>query len=166
MEEAHNFCPERALGETKASKIIRTVAAEGRKFGLGLCIISQRPAKVDKNVISQCTTQILLKMTNPNDLRSVISSSEGVSSDSEGEIQKLNIGTCLLTGVIDIPLKVNIRPRISKHGGETVDITLPYELDKKENKSEDTNTPSENKQEVRNNEKIEDIKEEAENKNR
>lgn len=129
LEEAHNFCPERSMGETKASKVIRIIAGEGRKFGLGLCCISQRPAKVDKNVISQCSTQILLKMTNPNDLKSVIASSEGVSSESENEIQKLNIGTCLLTGVIDIPLKVNIRPRISKHGGETVDITLPYEID-------------------------------------
>ncbi len=160
LEEAHNFCPERALGETKASKVIRTIAAEGRKFGLGLCVISQRPAKVDKNVISQCTTQILLKITNPNDLKSVISSSEGVSSDSEGEIQKLNIGTCLLTGVIDIPLKINIRPRISKHGGETVDITLPYELDENGNKSEDANTPNENEQKNTNNEKTEDDKKE------
>lgn len=129
LEECHNFCPERSMGETKASKIIRTIAGEGRKFGLGLCAISQRPAKIDKNVISQCSTQILLKITNPNDLKSVIASSEGVSSESENEIQKLNIGTCLLTGVIDIPLKVNVRPRVSKHGGETVDITLPYELE-------------------------------------
>lgn len=130
LEEAHNFCPERSFGELKTSKIIRTIAGEGRKFGVGLCVISQRPAKIDKNVVSQCSTQILLKITNPNDLKSVISSSEGVTSDSENEIQKLNIGTCLLTGVIDIPLKVNIRPRISKHGGETVDITLSYEIDK------------------------------------
>jgi hypothetical protein len=131
LEECHNFCPERSLGEKKASKVIRTIAGEGRKFGLGLCLISQRPAKVDKNVVSQCTTQILLKMTNPNDLKSVIQSSEGISSDSEEEIQKLNIGTCLLTGVIDIPLKLNVRPRISKHGGESVDVTMSYEADDK-----------------------------------
>ncbi|MFT4244137.1 MAG: ATP-binding protein [Candidatus Woesearchaeota archaeon] len=127
LEEAHNFCPEASLGKLKSSSIIRTLAGEGRKFGIGLCVISQRPAKIDKNVISQCSTQILLKITNPNDLKSVISSSEGVDSTSEQEIQRLNIGTCLLTGVLDIPLKVNVRPRMSKHGGETVDITLPYD---------------------------------------
>ena len=132
IEEAHNFCPEASLGQLKSSKVIRTLAGEGRKFGIGLCVISQRPAKLDKNVISQCTTQILLKMTNPNDLKSVIASSEGVDSSSAQEIQKLNIGTCLLTGVVDIPLKVNVRPRISKHGGETVDITMPYEEKKQE----------------------------------
>ncbi len=133
LEEAHNFCPERGFGELKTSKVIRTIAGEGRKFGIGLCVISQRPAKIDKNVVSQCTTQILMKITNPNDLKSVIASSEGVSGDSENEIQRLNIGTCLLTGVIDIPLKLNVRPRISKHGGETVDITLPYEVEGQQN---------------------------------
>ena len=131
LEEAHNFCPEASLGKLKSTKIIRTLAGEGRKFGIGLCVISQRPAKVDKNVISQCTTQILLKITNPNDLKSVIASSEGVDSSSEQEIQKLNIGTCLLTGLIDIPLKINVRPRVSKHGGETVTITMPYEKESK-----------------------------------
>ncbi len=127
LEEAHNFCPEASLGKLKSSSVIRTLAGEGRKFGIGLCVISQRPAKIDKNVVSQCSTQILLKITNPNDLKSVIASSEGVDSSSEQEIQRLNIGTCLLTGVIDIPLKVNIRPRLSKHGGETVNVTLSYE---------------------------------------
>ena len=80
-------------------------------------------------------------MTNPNDLKSVIASSEGVDSQSENEIQKLNIGTCLLTGVIDIPLKVNIRPRISKHGGDTVDITLGYEAEGSEGQQPKTNNP-------------------------
>ena len=127
LEEAHNFACERNLGELKTSKIIRTIAAEGRKFGLGLCIVSQRAAKIDKNVLSQCSTQIILKMTNPQDLRAVVSSSEGVTNESENEIQKLNIGTALLCGVVDIPLKVNIRPRITKHGGETVDVLMDYE---------------------------------------
>jgi hypothetical protein len=135
LEECHNFCPEAAMGKKKSSDIIRTLAGEGRKFGIGLCAISQRPAKVDKNVISQCTTQILLKITNPNDLKSVIASSEGVDSSSENEIQKLNIGTGLITGVIDIPLKTIIRPRVSKHGGETVDITMPYEQGSQEDEN-------------------------------
>lgn len=151
LEEAHNFCPERSFGELKSSKVIRTIAGEGRKFGIGLCVISQRPAKVDKNVVSQCTTQILLKITNPNDLKSVIASSEGVDANSENEIQKLNIGTCLLTGVIDIPLKVNIRPRISKHGGETVDITLPYEAENQNNKNNISHQQQQQQQSQQNN---------------
>ena len=122
IEEAHNYCPERSFGETKSSKIIRTIASEGRKFGLGLCIVSQRPARVDKSVLSQCTTQIILKVTNPNDLKAISNSVEGINSESINEIQRLPIGTAMITGIVDIPLFVNIRPRKSKHGGTAVDL--------------------------------------------
>ena len=62
VEEAHNYCPERGFGSAVSSNILRTVASEGRKFGMGLCVVSQRPAKVDKNIISQCNTNIILKV--------------------------------------------------------------------------------------------------------
>jgi len=122
VEEAHNFCPERSFGETKSSKILRDIASEGRKFGLGLCVISQRPARIDKSVLSQCTTQIILKVTNPNDLKAITSSVEGISGSSESEIQALPIGSALITGVVDIPLFVTIRPRRSLHGGTAIDM--------------------------------------------
>ncbi len=129
LEEAHNFCPERSFGEKTCSKIIRTVASEGRKFGLGLCVISQRPARVDKSVISQCTTQIILKLTNPNDLKAVSNSVEGITNNTEKEIQNLSIGTALVTGITDVPLFVNVRPRRSQHGGHTISILPSGEKD-------------------------------------
>lgn len=129
LEEAHNYCPERGFGESKSSKILRTVASEGRKFGLGLCVISQRPARLDKSVLSQCTTQIILKVTNPNDLRAVINSVEGITSESEKEIQNLPIGSALLTGVVDMPLFVGIRPRKTKHGGGAINMLESVEQD-------------------------------------
>ncbi len=122
VEEAHNYCPERSFGEATSSKILRTIASEGRKFGLGLCVISQRPARVDKSVLSQCTTQLILKVTNPNDLKAVSSSVEGLTAESEAEIQNLPVGTALVTGLVDVPLFVNIRPRRTSHGGRAVDI--------------------------------------------
>lgn len=69
VEEAHNFCPERNVGNAVSGPVIRTVASEGRKFGMGLVIVSQRPAKIDKNVLSQCNTQVVLKVT---DRKSVV----------------------------------------------------------------------------------------------
>ncbi len=119
IEEAHNYCPERSFGETKASKILRNIASEGRKFGLGLCAISQRPARVDKSVLSQCSTQILLKVTNPNDVKAISSSVEGITSHAERELQNLPIGNAMITGITDVPLLVNVRPRKSTHGGKT-----------------------------------------------
>jgi len=122
IEEAHNFCPERSFGETKASSTIRNIASEGRKFGLGLAVISQRPARLDKSVISQCTTQIIMKITNPNDLKAVSSSVEGITQESMNEIKNLAIGSALVCGLVDNPLFVNIRPRKTAHGGEAVNI--------------------------------------------
>jgi uncharacterized protein len=127
LEEAHNFCPERSFGETTASKTIRTIASEGRKFGLGLCVISQRPARLDKSVVSQCTTQIILKVTNPNDLKAIAASVEGLTVESEKEIANLPIGTALVTGIVEVPLLINVRPRRTLHGGHSVDIFTEIE---------------------------------------
>lgn len=77
---------------------------------------------VHNSAISQCTTQIILKVTNPNDLRSISASVEGITAETEKEIKNLPIGTALLVGVVPQPLFVNIRPRKSKHGGIAIDI--------------------------------------------
>ncbi|MFH1072096.1 MAG: ATP-binding protein [Nanoarchaeota archaeon] len=122
IEEAHNFCPERSFGEAKSSKILRNIASEGRKFGLGLCVITQRPARIDKSVLSQCTTQIILKVTNPNDLKAISGSVEGLTGDVEKEIQNLAVGTAIITGITDIPLFVSVRPRKSLHGGKGIEV--------------------------------------------
>jgi hypothetical protein len=121
VEEAHNFCPQQ--GQVACSKVFRTIASEGRKFGLGLTIITQRAAKVDKNVLSQCNTQVILKVTNPNDLKAIASSIEGLTQGMEEEIQRLPIGSAIITGGgVSMPLLVDIRPRESKHGGESVEV--------------------------------------------
>ena len=122
IEESHNYLPERSFGEAKSSRILRQCAAEGRKFGLGMCVISQRPSRLDKSVISQCNTQIILKVTNPNDLRAIGNSVEGLTYESEKEIMNLPVGTALITGIAELPLFVDIRPRKTKHGGEAVDM--------------------------------------------
>lgn len=132
IEECHNFVPERSFGQAKSSAVIRQVAAEGRKFGLGLCLISQRPSRVDKSAISQASTQLILKVTNPNDVKAVSNSVEGITTSTERELQNIPIGTALVTGVVDIPLLVNIRPRMSKHGGEAITAFMQFNEEEKE----------------------------------
>ena len=123
VEEAHNFCPEKGMSTTATGAVMRTVASEGRKFGMGLMVVSQRPAKVDKNVLSQCSTQIILKVTNPNDLKALSSSVEGFTTDSVDEIQRLPVGVGFVSHPrISIPVLVEIRPRETAHGGESVDV--------------------------------------------
>lgn len=130
IEEAHNFCPERGFGEVASSRIIRDIASEGRKFGLGLCVITQRPARIDKNVLSQCNTQVILKVTNPNDLNAIVDSVEGVTPGLREEIKDLPVGGAVVVGVTDHPLMVDIRVRRSLHGGEIIKPEMKKELAK------------------------------------
>ncbi len=127
IEEAHNFVPEKGFGKAQSSEVIRLISSEGRKFGLGLCVVSQRPALLQKTVLAQCSTQIVMKITNPNDLRSITASAEGVGSETAEEIQNLPIGSALVCGVVDRPLVVRVRRRRSKHGGEAVNVLAASE---------------------------------------
>lgn len=123
VEEAHNFCPERNVGNAVSGPIIRTVASEGRKFGMGLVIVSQRPAKIDKNVLSQCNTQVVLKVTNPNDLKAIVQSVENISTDIADEVQRLPVGDALVAGGgLTQPIFISVRPRMSSHGGRSVSV--------------------------------------------
>lgn len=124
VEEAHNYCPERGFDKTVSGEILRNIASEGRKFGLGLMVISQRPARIDKNVLSQCNTQIIMKVTNPNDLKAISKGLEGMSSEVEEELKRLPPGVAMLVSTdIEMPVLVDIRVRKSKHGGESVNIS-------------------------------------------
>jgi len=126
IEEAHNFCPERGFGQAVSSNILRTIASEGRKFGLGLLVISQRPARVDKNVISQCNTQIILKVTNPNDIKALSRGLEFMSSEMEEEIKRIPQGVALLSSPsIEMPIMVDVRVRKSEHGGRAAETKGP-----------------------------------------
>jgi len=121
VEEAHNFCPQQ--GGAMTLGVMRTIASEGRKFGLGLTVVSQRPAKIDKNVLSQCGTQIILKVTNPNDLKAICQSIEGLTHGMEENIQRLPMGSAIITGGnIVTPIIIDVRVRHTKHGGVSVPI--------------------------------------------
>jgi DNA helicase HerA-like ATPase len=121
LEEAHQFCPQQ--GRATSSNIIHTIASEGRKFGLGLGVVSQRPAMVDKNVLSQCNSQVILKVTNPNDLKAIISSVEGLTTGMIDEIQRLPVSVAIAVGgEIQLPIFIDVRVRETKHGGRPTDI--------------------------------------------
>ncbi len=123
IEESHTFAPERGFKKSISNDILRTIASEGRKFGLGLTVVSQRPARVDKNVLSQCNTQIILKVTNPNDLDAIKKGVEGLNSEMQDEIKSLPTGVALLvSNDIEKPIFVDVRIRKSKHGGEAVEV--------------------------------------------
>ncbi len=116
IEEAHNFAPEGVKRESALSKpIIEKIAREGRKFHLALCLISQRPINLSTTALSQCNTHIILRVTNPYDLKHIGETSEGITSDVLKTISSLQVGEALIVGeAVNYPLFMKVRTRKSK----------------------------------------------------
>ena len=65
MEEAHRYLGED--GPDVATDIVKRIAKEGRKYGIGAMVVSQRPAEVDETILSQCGTVVAMRLSNPTD---------------------------------------------------------------------------------------------------
>ena len=67
-EEAHRYVPANpSLGFEPCKRAIAKIAKEGRKYGVSLCIVTQRPAEIDPTILSQCNTVFALRMSNDRD---------------------------------------------------------------------------------------------------
>ncbi|MEM2922745.1 MAG: ATP-binding protein [Candidatus Bathyarchaeia archaeon] len=122
VEEAHRFAPS---GESASSSaIMRTLAAEGRKFGICLVVVSQRPNRLDSTVLSQCVTNMVMKVKNPVDLASIRESAENVTDDVIEELPKFERGEALIMGeAFPVSIRFKVRSdRKTKHGGKSVDF--------------------------------------------
>ncbi len=115
LEEAHNFAPEVSYGDVSAGRdnlalvMARKIAAEGRKFNLGLITITQRPAQVSKYVLSQMNTQAMFKTMNRADLDAISSYVEFSEDETLGLLPSLRTGVCLLSGTgVPFPLMAEI----------------------------------------------------------
>lgn len=88
-EEAHRYVPNRGEAQYEAAQdaIIR-LAKEGRKYGIGLMLVSQRPSEVEATVLSQCNSWIVLRITNDSDRSHV----QGVLPDSLAGLTKVLSG--------------------------------------------------------------------------
>jgi len=68
FEEAHNYIPNRPEAKFSAARAaVERLAKEGRKYGIGIMVVSQRPKELSETVISQCNTFIAMRLTNPDD---------------------------------------------------------------------------------------------------
>ena len=133
LEEAHRFAP---AGQTVVStNILKQILSEGRKFGVGIGLITQRPGKLDQDVLSQCMTQIIMRIVNPVDQDTVAKSVEGAGRQLLQELPALTKGQAVISGVgVNTPVMCRVRERITRHGGETFDA--PSEWARWHNKEE------------------------------
>jgi uncharacterized protein len=120
LEEAHRFAP--AGTSVVSTNILKQILSEGRKFGVGVGLITQRPGKLDQDVLSQCMTQIIMRIVNPIDQQTVAQSVEGAGRGQLDELPALTKGQAVISGVgVNTPVMCRIRQRLTVHGGETFD---------------------------------------------
>lgn len=120
LEEAHHFAPGGI--DVVSTSILKQVLAEGRKFGIGVGLISQRPGKLNADVLSQCQTQCIMRIVNEIDQKSVAAAIEGVGRDLLDNLPALSKGQVIIAGAaVNTPVICRVRTRITKHGGESKD---------------------------------------------
>jgi DNA helicase HerA-like ATPase len=96
IEEAHVFIPKDH--DTSAKYWTAKIAREGRKFGLGLGIVSQRPRSVDLNVLSQLGSFAIMKIIQEDDQRQIAAATESTSRELIAQLTSLNVGDAVLVG--------------------------------------------------------------------
>ena len=107
IEEAHVFIPKNE--DAKAKYWAGKIAREGRKFGLGLGIVSQRPRDIDANVLSQMGSLAVMKIVQEDDQRQIASAAESISREFISQLTSLNIGDAVLVGQwVSLPAIVHI----------------------------------------------------------
>jgi len=112
IEEAHNFIPSRQEGtdETPSLVTIRKVITEGRKFGTGLVLISQRPSRLDETTLAQCNSFLVLRLVNPKDKSFVRSVMENLSEADADILQTFGPGQGIVSGqAVRFPLLVKVK---------------------------------------------------------
>jgi hypothetical protein len=121
VEEAHRFIPVEATTYSKG--IIKKIAAEGRKFGVFLVLITQRPSKIHSDALSQCNSQIIMRITNPEDQAAVASSSERLGQTLLEDLPGLDKGEAVIVGEMTrAPIMAKIRKRTTREGGSDIDV--------------------------------------------
>lgn len=124
IEEAHRFAP--AHEPSRCKQILRTILSEGRKFGLGVGLITQRPGKIDSDILSQCMSQFLMRIVNPVDQDSLKHGVEAAGRDLLQELPALSRGQVIISGAcVNTPVLCQVRQRLTQHGGET--LNAPHE---------------------------------------
>ncbi len=123
-EEAHAYIPRASESQFAASrKSMERIAKEGRKYGVGLAVVSQRPHEVSETVLAQCGTFICLRITNPDDqayVRSLVPESEG---DLINVLAGLGRGEALVLGeAVPLPTRLQFDKPSPSPNSDDVDF--------------------------------------------
>lgn len=96
IEEAHNYVP--SVRNPLSKAILVRLAREGRKYGISLCFITQRPRFFDQTALSQSGNKIIFSLPNPDDVRHIMEDIPFYKPELALEIQSQRVGECIIAG--------------------------------------------------------------------
>jgi DNA helicase HerA-like ATPase len=105
LEEAHSYL--KAGENSISSRTVQMIAKEGRKYGVGLLLVTQRPSELDETVLSQCGTMIALRMNNSKDRGHIKSAVQDELQSMVDLLPSLRTGEALISGeAVKIPSRI------------------------------------------------------------
>jgi len=124
LEEAHRYIQEDLDIKLFGYNIFERIAKEGRKYGLLLGMISQRPSELSETAISQCTNFLVFKMFHPNDLDFVTAILPNINSNLINKLKTFHPGTCIAYGsAFKMPVVVNVQEPSPEPLSQNVNIS-------------------------------------------
>jgi hypothetical protein len=120
LEEAHRFLGKSSATTGLAREAAERIAKEGRKYGVGLLLVSQRPSELSDTVLSQCGTIMAMRLTNESDQGAVRSTLPDASAALANILPSLRTGEVLVSGeAISLPARVVVdRPNPEPHAAD------------------------------------------------
>lgn len=124
LEEAHAY-----LGGASSGSAVRRIAKEGRKYGMSMMLVTQRPSEIDPTIVSQCGTIFSLRLTNSVDRAAVSSAASDNLKELMGMLPVLRTGEAIVVGeAVNLPMRAMIAQPPLKHRPESADPVVAVEV--------------------------------------
>lgn len=129
LEEAHNYLKQ---GENSiSSKIVQRIAKEGRKYGVGLLLATQRPSELDETVLSQCGTLVALRMNNSKDRGHINAAIQDELQPIMDLLPVLKTGEAIVSGeAVKIPSRVKFYKISNAPKSEDPKVSIKWNIEK------------------------------------
>jgi DNA helicase HerA-like ATPase len=120
LEEAHAYLNKDYSGS--AATAVRRIAKEGRKYGVGMMIVSQRPSEIDSTILSQCGTIFAMRLANDTDRGNITSAASDNLKGLFDMLPVLRTGEAIIVGeAVSLPIRTLIDPPSKDRRPDSVD---------------------------------------------
>ncbi|MCI9084249.1 MAG: DUF87 domain-containing protein [Bacilli bacterium] len=129
IEEAHRYIQKDSDVELIGYNIFERIAKEGRKYGIILNLISQRPVEISETVISQCSNFLIFKLNHPRDVEYITKMLPNISAEIVEKQKSLQPGTCMaFGGAFKVPMIVKMKMPDPAPSSSSCDVVATWKV--------------------------------------